>query len=70
LANQLVSSFGGLGPLLEAPPEVLRREGLTDGVIGALAIARATALRLLETAPKAARRFPAGTRLAIICKRR
>jgi DNA repair protein RadC len=49
LAKQLISSFGGLGPLLEAPPEVLRREGLTDGVIGALAIARATALRLLET---------------------
>jgi DNA repair protein RadC len=35
--------------LLEAPPEVLRREGLTEGMIGALAIARATALRLLET---------------------
>jgi DNA repair protein RadC len=49
LAKQLLSSFGGLGPLLEAPPEVLRREGLTEGVIGALAIARATALRLLET---------------------
>ncbi len=49
LAKQLISSFGGLGPLLEAPPEVLRREGLSDGVIGALAIARATALRLLET---------------------
>jgi DNA repair protein RadC len=49
LAKQLISSFGGLGPLLEAPPEVLRREGLSEGVIGALAIARATALRLLET---------------------
>ncbi|GAA4008052.1 RadC family protein [Sphingomonas humi] len=49
LAKQLISSFGGLGQLLEAPPEVLRREGLTDGIIGALAIARATALRLLET---------------------
>ena len=49
LAKQLISSFGGLGGLLEAPPEVLRREGLSEGVIGALAIARATALRLLET---------------------
>jgi DNA repair protein RadC len=49
LAKQLISSFGGLGALLEAPPEVLRREGLSEGVIGALAIARATALRLLET---------------------
>jgi DNA repair protein RadC len=48
LAKQLISSCGGLGPLLEAPPEVLRREGLTEGMIGALAIARATALRLLE----------------------
>ena len=48
LAKQLISSFGGLGALLEAPPEVLRREGLSEGVIGALAIARATALRLLE----------------------
>jgi DNA repair protein RadC len=49
LAKQLISSFGGLGALLEAPPEVLRREGLSEGVIGALSIARATALRLLET---------------------
>ncbi len=49
LAKQLISHFGGLGPLLEAPAEVLRREGLSEGVIGALAIARATALRLLET---------------------
>lgn len=49
LAKQLISLFGGLGPLLDAPPEVLRREGLSEGVIGSLAIARATALRLLET---------------------
>jgi DNA repair protein RadC len=49
LAKQLISSFGGFGPLLEAPPEVLRREGLSEGVIGALAIAKAAALRLLET---------------------
>lgn len=53
LAKQLISTFGGLGPLLEAPAEVLRREGLSEGVIGALAIARATALRLLETRTEA-----------------
>ena len=49
MAKQLISTFGGLGGLLEAGPEQLRREGLSEGVIGALAIARATALRLLET---------------------
>jgi DNA repair protein RadC len=49
IAKRLIASFGGLGPLLEASPETLRREGLTEGVVGALAIARATALRLLET---------------------
>lgn len=45
----LIARFGGVGPLLEADAETLRREGLSDGVIGALKIARATALRLLET---------------------
>lgn len=49
LAKRLISTFGGIGPLLSASPDALRREGLTDGVIGALGIARATALRLLET---------------------
>lgn len=49
LAKQLLAQFGGIGPLLETSPHVLRREGLTEGMIGALAIARATALRLLET---------------------
>ena len=48
-AKALIARYGGIGPLLEAEPEVLRKEGLTDGVIGALMIARATALRLLET---------------------
>src|SRR3954452_4552739 len=47
-AKALVARFGGIGPLLEADPATLRREGLSDGVIGSLAIARATALRLLE----------------------
>lgn len=49
LAKRLISTFGGIGPLLSASPDALRREGLTDGVIAALAIARATAFRLLET---------------------
>lgn len=49
LAKRLISDAGGLGPLLEKPAEVLRREGLSEGMIGALAIARATAQRLLET---------------------
>jgi len=48
-AKAMIARFGGIGPLLEAGPEVLRREGLSEGVIGALSIARATALRLLET---------------------
>ena len=49
LAKRLIASFGGIGPLLGADPGALRREGLSDGVIGALKIAQATALRLLET---------------------
>ena len=48
-AKQLIDRFGGIGPLLAADAETLRREGLTDGMIGALKIAEATALRLLET---------------------
>jgi DNA repair protein RadC len=49
LAKKLVAQFGGIGPLLAADAETLRREGLSDGVVGALKIAEATALRLLET---------------------
>lgn len=48
-AKALVARFGGIGPLLAADAETLRREGLSDGVVGALKIAEATALRLLET---------------------
>jgi DNA repair protein RadC len=48
-AKDLLRQFGGLGPLLEASPDALRREGLTDGVIAALKIAHASARRLLET---------------------
>ena len=48
-ARALIARFGGIGPLLAADAETLRREGLSDGVVGALKIAEATALRLLET---------------------
>ena len=48
-AKALVARFGGIGPLLAADAETLRREGLSDGVVAALKIAEATALRLLET---------------------
>ena len=49
LAKALIARFGGIGPLLAADAEALRREGLSDGVVGSLKIAQATALRLLET---------------------
>ena len=49
MAKRLIAQFGGVGPLLSADAETLRRAGLTDGVVGALKIAEATALRLLET---------------------
>ena len=48
-AKALIARFGGVGPLLAADADALRCEGLSDGVIGALKIAQATALRLLET---------------------
>ena len=48
-AKSLIARFGGIGPLLAADSDTLRREGLSDGVIGALKIAEATALRMLET---------------------
>ena len=49
LAKQLIARFGGIGPLLDADPAALRAEGLSEATIGALKIAEATALRLLET---------------------
>jgi DNA repair protein RadC len=49
LAKKLIDSFGGIGPLLSASADTLRREGVSDAAIGALKIAQATALRLLET---------------------
>jgi DNA repair protein RadC len=48
-AKTLIARFGGVGSLLAADADALRREGLSDGVVGALKIAEATALRLLET---------------------
>ena len=48
LAKRLLHDFGGIAPLLSASADVLRREGLSDPTIGALKIAEATALRLLE----------------------
>lgn len=48
LAKRLLHDFGGIGPLLSASADKLRREGLTDPTIGALKIAEATALRMLE----------------------
>src|SRR5436190_7383240 len=48
LAKGLLHAFGGIGPLLGASADALRREGLTDPTIAALKIAEAAALRLLE----------------------
>ena len=48
LAKRLIDNFGGIGPLLDASADALRREGITDPTIAALKIAQATALRLLE----------------------
>src|SRR3954467_10894421 len=49
LAKRLIHDLGGIGPLLSAGADALRRGGLTDPTIAALKIAQATALRLLET---------------------
>ncbi len=49
LARRLIDQFGGAGPLLNADSDTLKREGLSEAAIGALKIAEATALRLLET---------------------
>jgi DNA repair protein RadC len=48
LAKRLLHDFGGIGPLLGASPDVLRREGLSEAAIAALKIAEASALRMLE----------------------
>ena len=48
LAKRLIHDFGGIGPMLSASAETLKREGLKDSTVAALKIAEATALRLLE----------------------
>lgn len=50
LAKKLLDEFGGYGALLAAPPEALRRvDGVGEGAVGALMIAKASALRLLAS---------------------
>jgi DNA repair protein RadC len=49
LAKRLLDDFGGIGPLLSASPDTLRREGVSEAAIAALKIAHAAALRMLET---------------------
>ena len=48
LAKQLLHDFGGIGALLTADAGALARAGLSDGAVGALKIAQASALRLLK----------------------
>src|SRR4051812_27852202 len=48
LAKRLIGDFGGIGPLLSASADTLKREGLSDAAVAALKIAEATALRMLE----------------------
>jgi DNA repair protein RadC len=49
LAKALLAEFGGIGGLLTADPEALRRiDGMGDAGIAALKIAHASALRLLR----------------------
>jgi len=48
LAKRLLHDFGGIGPLLSASADVLRRDGLSEATVAALKIAEASALRMLE----------------------
>src|SRR6476661_8365835 len=48
LAKRLIDDFGGIGPLLGASADALKREGLSEATVSALKITEATALRLLE----------------------
>ena len=48
LAKRLLDDFGGIGPLLSASADTLRREGVSEAAIAALKIAHAAALRMLE----------------------
>ena len=49
MARALIDEFGGIGPLLSADPGALGRAGLSYGVVAALKIAEASALRLLRS---------------------
>lgn len=49
MARSLLAEFGGLGALLSADADALAKHGATEGVIAALKIAEASALRLLRT---------------------
>ena len=49
LAKRLLDDFGGIGPLLGASADTLRRECVSEAAIAALKIAHAAALRVLET---------------------
>jgi DNA repair protein RadC len=48
LARRLLAEFGGIGGLLGADADALARQGLTEGMVAALKIAEAAALRLLR----------------------
>jgi len=52
MARALLAEFGGLGPLLSADAGSLTRAGLSDGVVAAIKIAEASALRLLHSEVK------------------
>ncbi len=50
LARRLLAAFGSYGALVHADPEALARiGGLTEGVIGAIKIAEASALRMRQS---------------------
>ena len=48
LAWELLKQFGGIGPLLSADAETLKRAGVSDAAAGALKIAKASAEKLLQ----------------------
>ena len=49
MARALLAEFGGVGALLSADSGALLRAGLSEGVVAALKIAEASALRLLRS---------------------
>ena len=49
LARRLIAEFGSLGAVFAADAESLRRTDLTEGMIGAIKIAQASAVRLLKS---------------------